>query len=133
MIQKEKAFTEECQDFVRPVVVKTVYPVIRSDGTLESTFSIETKLPESEIFTGVQKDNHDSEGVNKMTVPRQPLYDTHGIRIQYGLTAREIQVLQCLSEGASNPEISGMLNISFHTVKSHVIHIFNKLNVNDRT
>ena len=63
----------------------------------------------------------------------QPLYDRFGIRIQKDLTRREIQVLQLLAEGATNPEISEKLHISPHTVKSHVIHIFNKLNVNDRT
>ena len=30
-------------------------------------------------------------------------------------------------------EISKIVSLSHHTVKSHVIHIFNKLSVNDRT
>jgi DNA-binding NarL/FixJ family response regulator len=62
-----------------------------------------------------------------------PLCDRHGLRIQYDLSPREIQVLRLIKEGASNPEISAALNISPHTVKSHVVHIFNKLNENDRT
>lgn len=49
------------------------------------------------------------------------------------LTVRELQVLQRLAQGATNREISEDLEISGHTVKSHVIHIFNKLGVNDRT
>ena len=49
------------------------------------------------------------------------------------LSARELEVLCILAEGTSNNEISRMLNISPHTVKSHIIHIFNKLGVNDRT
>lgn len=48
------------------------------------------------------------------------------------LTPRETQVLQLLAEGYSNPRIAARLDISPHTVKSHVIHIFNKLGVNDR-
>ena len=49
------------------------------------------------------------------------------------LTQREIQVLRRMARGATNKEISKELQISEHTVKSHVIHIFNKLSVNDRT
>lgn len=48
------------------------------------------------------------------------------------LTVRERQVLNLLAEGRTNPEIAGMLAISRHTVKSHVISIFNKLGVTSR-
>jgi DNA-binding NarL/FixJ family response regulator len=44
-----------------------------------------------------------------------------------------MQVLRLIAHGATNPEISQLLKISPHTVKSHVIHIFNKLGINDRT
>jgi DNA-binding NarL/FixJ family response regulator len=49
------------------------------------------------------------------------------------LTGRELEVLRFLARGDTNAEISLHLGISPHTVKSHVIHIFNKLGVNDRT
>ena len=48
------------------------------------------------------------------------------------LTRRETQVLHLLAKGHSNPQIASRLGISTHTVKSHVIHIFNKMGVNDR-
>jgi PAS domain S-box-containing protein len=48
------------------------------------------------------------------------------------LTCRETQVLRLLAKGHSNPQIATCLAISPHTVKSHVINIFNKLGVNDR-
>ena len=50
-----------------------------------------------------------------------------------GLTGREIEVLHLMAEGQTNPEISQALSISTHTAKSHVINIFNKLGVNNRT
>ncbi|MBT4511396.1 MAG: response regulator transcription factor [Chloroflexi bacterium] len=49
------------------------------------------------------------------------------------LTKRELQVLRLMAEGLTNPSISGVLSISPHTVKTHVIRIFNKLGVSDRT
>ncbi|MFH0821894.1 MAG: LuxR C-terminal-related transcriptional regulator [Pseudomonadota bacterium] len=51
----------------------------------------------------------------------------------HGLTDRELQVLRLLAGGLSNTEISGILKISPHTVKSHVMHIFHKLGVAGRT
>ena len=50
----------------------------------------------------------------------------------YRLTHRETQVLDLMAKGYSNTRIASRLAISPHTVKSHVIHIFNKLGVNDR-
>jgi len=49
------------------------------------------------------------------------------------LSEREIEVLQLVAEGASNKEIAKNLHISQATVKSHLINIFNKLGVSDRT
>ena len=49
------------------------------------------------------------------------------------LSTREIEVLQLVARGASNKEIGKQLHISTATVKTHLIHIFDKLGVNDRT
>lgn len=49
------------------------------------------------------------------------------------LTARELEVLSLMAEGYSNLDIASILSLSPHTVKSHTVHIFNKLGVNDRT
>ena len=51
----------------------------------------------------------------------------------FNLTHREIEILKLIAKGNTNNEISGLLFISPHTVKSHMINIFNKLGVNDRT
>lgn len=49
------------------------------------------------------------------------------------LSAREIDVLRLVAEGHSNREIGRLLHISEATVKTHLIHIYGKLGVNDRT
>jgi DNA-binding NarL/FixJ family response regulator len=51
----------------------------------------------------------------------------------YGLSDREIEVLQLLADGMSNKEIAAKLYISTQTVKTHIAHIFDKLGVSDRT
>jgi DNA-binding NarL/FixJ family response regulator len=49
-----------------------------------------------------------------------------------GLTDRERAVLALIARGATNTEIGAELHISEGTVKSHVGHIFTKLDLRDR-
>jgi two-component system NarL family response regulator len=57
-----------------------------------------------------------------------------GKRVQDGgLTPRETQVMRTLTTGKSNKEIGSALDISESTVKVHVTHILEKLNVTGRT
>jgi DNA-binding NarL/FixJ family response regulator len=49
------------------------------------------------------------------------------------LSQREVDVLAWVARGSSNKEIAHSLHISEATVKSHLLHIFSKLGVNDRT
>lgn len=49
---------------------------------------------------------------------------------QYELTAREIQVIEYLSQGYSSKEIGVLLHIDKNTIESHKEHIKNKLGVN---
>ena len=49
------------------------------------------------------------------------------------LTERETEVLRCVARGAANKAIAGELGISEPTVKAHLVHIFEKLGVENRT
>ena len=53
--------------------------------------------------------------------------------VEETLSTREIEVLTLVARGASNKEAARGLHISEATVKSHLIHIFSKLGVVDRT
>ena len=49
------------------------------------------------------------------------------------LTAREVQVLALVAEGHTNAEVGKALYIGEATVKTHLIRVFGKLGVDDRT
>jgi DNA-binding NarL/FixJ family response regulator len=60
--------------------------------------------------------------VNRMRVPAEE-----------ALTSREIEVLGLVARGSSNADVAASLFISEATVKTHLLHIFGKLGVDDRT
>ena len=49
------------------------------------------------------------------------------------LSPRELEILQALATGASNKQIAQQLFISEATVKTHLIHVYQKLGVETRT
>ena len=49
------------------------------------------------------------------------------------LSAREISIIQLAAKGFSNLEVAEMLGISVNSVKTHFRHIFEKMDVSDRT
>lgn len=49
------------------------------------------------------------------------------------LTSRELEVLKMVAKGMGNKEIAAALSIAEVTVKLHVSHMLEKLNVKDRT
>ena len=61
----------------------------------------------------------------------------HGVprrdaRVLGELTERELEVLRLIGRGLSNTEIGGELHIGEGTVKTHISHIFDKLELRDR-
>ncbi len=54
------------------------------------------------------------------------------LKLFYKLSDREIEIVQLIIEGLSNKEIAVNTSLTENTVKSHVMHIFNKLSVNGR-
>ncbi len=48
------------------------------------------------------------------------------------LSKRELDVVQCLSEGLTNREIAERLGLSQHTIKNYLFRVFDKLGVSSR-
>ena len=116
----------------QPLRQNAVYPVYDSQGNIERTVAID-------IDTGRalnEKQAHIAkleQELVRLTRIDSSAGDRANGSLPAPLTERELQVLRLMARGASNTEISELLRISHHTVKSHVIHIFNKLGVDDRT
>jgi LuxR family maltose regulon positive regulatory protein len=66
----------------------------------------------------------DEEATEPQPRPAQPLVDP--------LSERELEVLQLLAGGLSNPEIAEQLYIAVSTVRSHCKSIYGKLDVHSR-
>jgi ATP/maltotriose-dependent transcriptional regulator MalT len=49
------------------------------------------------------------------------------------LSERELEVLQLIAEGLTNPEIASRLFLALNTVKTHSSSIYGKLGVHSRT
>ncbi len=50
-----------------------------------------------------------------------------------GITERELEVLELVAKGMSNQQVADRLFVSTNTVKTHLKHLFDKLDVSRRT
>lgn len=135
-IIKGKVAADKCPRLDSPMNESAAYPVLDENGNIVDSVA----LP---ISTSKLKNRIQEQHEQILELEASLKTNTHHHKIQdiseesgdndFGLTRREIEVLRLIAEGYTNNEISGMLFISSHTVKSHMINIFNKLNVNDRT
>ncbi len=123
-----------CPNLARPLEERATFPVYDQDGNVVQTVSFDIDsdrlqqkmtLKEARIqdlqlrLASFEKDRHANIEAANAALPAP-------------LTKREMEVLRLITQGSTNKEISVILQISHHTVKSHVIHIFNKIGVNDR-
>jgi NarL family two-component system response regulator LiaR len=83
------------------------------------------------------RDVHGGESSVHPTVARKLLRELHAATAPApavsSLTARERQVLGLIAHGLSNQDIADQLSISERTVRSHVSHVLEKLNLENRT
>jgi DNA-binding NarL/FixJ family response regulator len=49
------------------------------------------------------------------------------------LSNREVEILRLVAQGLSNPAIAAQIHLGEATVKTHLLHAFEKLEVSDRT
>ncbi len=129
---------ERCPHLAVPISEKAVYPVFNDDGTVENTISLPINTIDLKNTIQAQQSRiamlEASLRAGHYRVPDPPESPAQPPSANdYGLTARELEVLKLIADGYTNNEISSVLFVSPHTVKSHMINIFNKMNVSDRT
>ena len=131
-LSRQEADPGQCTGLGQPIRQNALYPVYDAQGNIERTIAIDidsnrTLREKQKYVAKLEKE------LERLTRIDRSIGDSANGSLPVPLTQREIQVLRLMARGASNNEISQLLQISHHTVKSHVIHIFNKLGVDDRT
>lgn len=71
--------------------------------------------------------------IEKEVAPRGTFVCNEEARLQLGISARELEVLQLVAAGYSNNEIAEKLFLSLPTIKTHIANLFQKLDVKRRT
>lgn len=134
-LSQERTAAHCCPGLARPIARQAVYPVVDKQGNLRSTVAID--IGGGNIRDSLREKQEYIEKLEKKLTDRgrageagEGLGETPALGL---LTPRELEVLRLVSQGQTNLEIATHLRISPHTVKSHVLHIFNKLGVDDRT
>jgi DNA-binding NarL/FixJ family response regulator len=117
-----------------PVLVLTTYDSdadIRRAIEAGATGYVLKDTPRDQLFSAIRAVAQGKSALAPAILTR--LLRSMQTPVEEPLSAREIEVLALVARGASNREIARRLYISEATVKSHLIHIFSKLEVADRT
>jgi len=69
----------------------------------------------------------------KQVFPRRIANRLLSQRMSAGLSIREKEILELVAKGLTNREVAGTLGLSQFTVRNHLMHIMEKLDVSDRT
>jgi DNA-binding CsgD family transcriptional regulator/ArsR family metal-binding transcriptional regulator len=132
-VSRRKTKLIACRHFPKPIDAKICFAAQDQKTEMIRTIEVDPEL------AGVMITR-----IDDAQVPQQRLDSKQGSGSSTGITgnrdgiifkitAREAEVLRLLTEGFTNKEIAEILKVSHNTVKSHVVHIFDKLGVNDRT
>lgn len=131
-VARGRATADKCPELTRPMSESAVYPVFDGQGNLVHSVSLEIDTAGLKRRIRDQDDRIRELEARLETTPDPPNPAT-AHKPDMNLTGREIEVLALIAKGYTNNEIGSLLFISPHTVKSHMINIFNKLTVSDRT
>jgi DNA-binding CsgD family transcriptional regulator/ArsR family metal-binding transcriptional regulator len=123
-----------CPHLGRPMEERATYPVYDQLGNVVKTvsFDIDTDCLQQKINLNEARIQDLQSRLVSLKKDDDANFDAANSTLPAPLSKREIEVLRLIAHGSTNKEISAELQISQHTVKSHVIHIFNKIGVNDR-
>jgi DNA-binding CsgD family transcriptional regulator/ArsR family metal-binding transcriptional regulator len=133
-VSRRKAKLMICPYFPEPADAKIIY-LVKDEGSKEtSRIEVDSELAGVSISTiSDDQSNKVQKKALKKRKRRSPSLVGNRDGIIFKLSGRETEVLRLITEGFTNKEIAQILKVSHHTIKSHVVHIFNKLGISDRT
>ena len=117
------------------VVILTTYEsddaILRAIGAGASGYLLKA-APEAELLAGIRAVAA-GEVALAPSVSRVLVRQAAARPPSVQLTTRELDVLRLVATGSSNREIGAALHLGEATVKSHLLHVFAKLDVKSRT
>ena len=133
-VSRGRARLVMCPDFPEPADAKIIFVVNGQDPKKAKTIEVDPDL----AGVAVSRIDEPQSAVQRLPASKKRRKGIPGVvgsrdGIIFKLSGREAEVLRLITEGFTNKEIAQILTVSQNTVKSHVVHIFNKLGVNDRT
>ncbi len=124
MLSSQSVAPSLCPHIGLPINEQVTYPVFDANGNPVSSITLNVDSNQKNVGRPM-KESDEKRLDQSISKANESLIAA--------LTKRELEVLAFMGKGQTNREIAIKLNISPHTVKSHVINIFNKLGVSDRT
>lgn len=112
-------------DVVRALQLGARGIVLKDSATQQITAAVDTVVRGS-YWIGEQPVENILETLQHL------LAETSAPRQTFGLTPRELQIVEAIVEGCTNQVIAEKFRISEETVKRHITHIFDKLGVSTR-
>jgi DNA-binding NarL/FixJ family response regulator len=101
--------------------------VFSKDGPIKTLVKCITCVHEGQVWATAEELGFVLEALSAA-----PAVNPFGLVGLSHLTARELEVVNCLAGGHSNREIAQRLDLSKHTVKNYMFRIFDKLGVSSR-
>ncbi|AHY47386.1 Response regulator containing a CheY-like receiver domain and an HTH DNA-binding domain [Rubrobacter radiotolerans] len=123
----------ENQDYLVEAVRAGAAGYVLKDATQEELAEAIRKVHEGETALDEKLSAKVIQSLARNGDDRRPPERPGAPGLTHPLTPRELQVLQTVAKGRTNPEIARELGIKTGTVKNHVERIIAKLGVSDRT
>jgi DNA-binding NarL/FixJ family response regulator len=99
--------------------------VVPTDSSVDVLFESLRTVMAGHFWIGHHSVSNASAGLRKLNTERRRTK-------AFGLTRRELQIVQVVVAGHTNKEIASRLSITENTIKRHLTHVFNKIGASSR-